>query len=99
MKNRHVSSLPANAKSQRAALPSLLGAVAEESNLFRGFGKTTVLRVLEHGGGAPRPPTPALAVGWRVGCAGLGKEVRGWDVCECPGVCVHGFWQEVIEVT
>lgn len=22
-----------------------------------------------------------------VGSAGLGKEVRGWDVCECPGVC------------
>ena len=43
MKNRHVSSLPANAKSQRAAPPSLLGAVAGESSLFRGSGKTTVL--------------------------------------------------------
>lgn len=58
MKNRHVSSLPANAKSQRAALPSLLGALAGESNLFRGFGETTMLWVLEHGGGAPCPPPP-----------------------------------------
>lgn len=36
MKNRHVSSLPANAKSQRAVLPSLLGAVAGESSPFSG---------------------------------------------------------------
>lgn len=99
MKNRHVSSLPPNAKSQRAALPCLLGAVAGESSLFWGSGKMTVLWVLEHVGGAPCPPTPALSVRWCVGCTGLGEEVRGWDACECPGVCVHGFWQEVIEVT
>lgn len=30
-------------------------------------------------------PSPALAEGQRVGRAGLGEEVRGWDVCECPG--------------
>jgi len=92
MKNHHVSSLPANAKSQRAALPSLLGAVAGGSSLFQGSGTERV-------GGAPCPPTPAVAAGRRVGCTGLGEEVTGWDVCECPGVCVHGFWQEVIEVT
>lgn len=43
-------------------------------------------------------PSPAPAEGQRVGRAGLGEDVRGWDVCECPG-SVHGFWQEVIEVT
>lgn len=59
----------------------------------------TVLWVLDHVGGALCPPTPALAVGRRVGCTGLGRGVRGWDACECPGVCVHRFWQEVIEVT
>lgn len=99
MKNRHMSSLPANAKSQRAALPSLFRALARESDLFGGSGKTTVPWVLEPTGGAPCPPTPALAVGQCMGCAGLGEDVRGWDACECPGVCVHGFWQEVVEVT
>lgn len=88
-----------NTKSQRVVLPSLLRAVAGESSLFRGSSNTTVLWVLEHAGGAPCPPTPALAVGRRMRCTGLGKEVRGWDVCECLGVCVHRFWQEVVEVT
>lgn len=46
------------------------------------------------------PPTPQPWQRGSVwGCAGLGEEVKGWDVCERPGVCVHGFWQEVIEVT
>lgn len=34
-------------------------------------------------------PSPALAEGQRMGSAGLGEEVRGWDVCECPGVCAR----------
>lgn len=43
MKNSHMSSLPANTKSQRAVLPSLLGAAAGDSSLFWGSSKTSVL--------------------------------------------------------
>lgn len=43
MKNGHTSSLPANIKSQRAVLPSLLGAAAGDSSLFWGSSKTSVL--------------------------------------------------------
>lgn len=103
-KNRHMNSLPANVKSQRAALPSLSGAAAGLSILSWGFSKASALQVPGHIGGAPCPPptSPAPSSGvhergsaW--GCTGLGRD-RG-DMCECPGVCVHKFWQEVIEVT
>lgn len=43
MKNGHTSSLPAKTKSQRAVLPSLLGAAAGDSSLFWGSSKTSVL--------------------------------------------------------
>lgn len=43
MKNGHTSSLPANTESQRAVLPSLLGAAAGDSSLFWGSSKTSVL--------------------------------------------------------
>lgn len=97
MKNHH--ELTANAKNQRAVLPSLLGAVAGESSPFQGS-KMTVLWVLEHVGGAPRPPYPSPGSGAAcVDAQGWARKVKGWDVCERPGVCVHGFWQEVVEVT
>lgn len=85
MKNRHVSSLPANAKSQRAALPSLLGAVAGESNFFRGFGKKTVLWVLEHGGGAPCPPHPSPGSGVARGVCRAGQGGEGVGCVRVPG--------------
>lgn len=43
-------------------------------------------------------PSPAPAEGRRVGSAGLGEEVRG-GMCASARGSVHGFWQEVIEVT
>lgn len=43
MKNSHTSSLPANTKSQRTVLSSLLGATAGDSSLFWGSSKTSVL--------------------------------------------------------
>lgn len=54
--------------------------------------------MLEHTGDAPcSQPSPGERQ--RVGSAGLGEEVRGWDVCASAWGSVHGFWQEVIEVT
>lgn len=81
MKNRHVSSLPTNAKSQRAALPSLFRALARQSDLFWGSGKATVPRVLEHAGGAPCPPPQP----WQWGSA---WGARGWARREGVG-CVR----------
>lgn len=85
MKNRHMSSLPANAKSQRAALPSLFRALARESDLFWGSGKTTIPWVLEPTGGAPCPPHPSSGSGAVHGVRGAGRGREGVGCVRVPG--------------
>lgn len=97
MKNSHTSSLPANTKSLRAVLPSLLGLQLERAAFFGDPARRVccecwnTLEMLH-------VPSPALAEGQHVGSAGLGQEVRG-GMCASAWGSVHGFWQEVIEVT
>lgn len=78
-KNRHMNSLPANVKSQRAALPSLFGAAAGLSILSWGFSKASALQVPGHIGGAPCPPPSPQppAVGSTNGAVRGGA--RGWE--------------------
>lgn len=94
-----MNSLPANVKSQRAALPSLFGAAAGLSILSWGFSKASALQVPGHVGGAlypPRLPSPQQwgpRTGQCVGVHGAGKR-QGRCVrvpgCLCAQILARG---------